>query len=194
MNDAKSAFGIFSVSKYKCSMNDSATKYSCITPFQVQGAVGKFYISIANEKGNHESQQLTLEIYHMYLKTINETDFILPDLFLKKVYEPYKNQIKLIRGRLGLQNGFPMWLEMFEEYSNYEIYLLPIEEEAGYAYLSQIVFRNEKNLYDFISKNSKSTTEKTKLIKSISPKEILFLESNLPEAEIQKYSDLIYNK
>lgn len=195
MIDTKAAFGIFSVSRYKCTLNDTLTKHICITPYQVQAAVEKFYISIANDSGTKEAQNLTTELLKNVLTRIKEIEFELPTLFRQKIFDSYKNQMKFFRGALGLQNGFPAWIEIFANYSNYEIYLLPIESDNGYAYISQIKFESEKEAQRFISENREEKQSKIlKRIKLLSADEIIFIESNLPEDELKKYTVSIDDK
>ncbi len=187
MNDAKSAFGVFSVSRYKCNLNDTLTKYICRTPYQVQAAIGKFYVSITNDKGNKEVQYLTTDLFKNVLVKMEETVFELPTLFHEIIYDFYKNQMKFMKGKLGLQNGFPTWIEMFDNFSNYEIYLLPVELDNGYAYISQIKFESESEMQKFINENkSQSQNNISKIIKSLSTHEIIFIVSNLPDVDLKK--------
>ncbi|MFA7227551.1 MAG: DUF6599 family protein, partial [Melioribacteraceae bacterium] len=146
MYDGKGAFGIFSVSRYKCSELDTLTKFLCSTPYQVQAAIGKYYISISNESGDKVGSGLTLNLFSKYLSKINETPVLVPDLFGRKSFAQYKNQLKFIKGRLGIQNGFPAWIEMFDPYNDYEIYLLPLESSGGYAYIALIKFISGEEL------------------------------------------------
>lgn len=195
MNNAKSAFGIFSVSRYKCNLNNTITKYICITPYQVQAAIGKFYVSISNDAGNGESQNLTTDLFKKVLTRIKEVGFDLPKTFHEGIFDSHKDRIKYLKGRLGLQNGFPAWSEMFDSYSNYEIYLMPIELEKGYFYISQIKFGSEKEKQKFIAGNlPEKHYEISKIIKTISADEILFIESNLPADEINEFTNSIYDK
>jgi hypothetical protein len=189
MNDVKSAFGIFSVSRYKCALSDTLTKYICITPYQVQAAVGRFYISIANDKGNKEAQDLTTELFKNVLVRVKDAALQLPALFRKKIFEPYKNQMKFMKGKLGLQNGFSNWSDLFEDYSNYEIYLLPVENENDYAYIAQIKFESESEMQKFINKNkSENQKDISRRIKSLSPLEIVLIESNLPDVDLKEFT------
>lgn len=195
MKDAKAAFGIFSVSRYKCALNDTLTKFVCITPFQVQAAIGKIYISIANDKGNQEAQNLTTVLFKNILTRVKKSSFKLPAAFKSKAVDVYKNQMKFMRGTLGLQNGFPAWIDMFDNFSNYEIYLLPIELEKGYAYISQIKFQSKNELQIFINGNKSGTQNNiSKTTKLLSANEILFIESNLPDMELKNIFSLVNYK
>jgi hypothetical protein len=190
MTDDKAAFGIYSVSRYKCSHRDTLTKFICITPFQVQAAAGKFYLSISNETGDKETERITLNLFSKYLFKINGNSIALPELFTNKSFEPYKNRLKFIKGRLGVQNGFPAWIEMFEPYSDYEIYLLPVESENGFANIALIKFKSENEARKFIDENSIGSKNRiTKTIKSVSAGNLIFIESDLPQEQIKIFWD-----
>jgi hypothetical protein len=187
MTDDKAAFGIYSVSRYKCSHRDTLTKFICITPFQVQAAIGKFYLSISNEKGDKETEGMTLNLFSKYSVKISENSRALPELFAKKSLEPYKDRLKFMKGRLGIQNGFPAWIEMFEPYSEYEIYLLPVESENGFANIALIKFGSEIEAKKFLSENSGGN--KKGITKTISPAfsgRLIFIESDFPQEQIKK--------
>ncbi|MCX6169422.1 MAG: hypothetical protein NTX65_08780 [Ignavibacteriales bacterium] len=189
MNNEEAAFGIFSVSRFKCALSDTLAKYICITPYQVQAAVGKFYISIANDKGNKEAQNLTISLFKNVLAKTKEAAFELPAIFHKKSFDSYKNQMKFMKGKLGLQNGFPNWLDLFEDYSNYEIYLLPIENKKDYAYISQIKFESAKEMQRFVSKNQPERKDDVaRVFNIISSLELIFIESTF---DTNKVNELI---
>jgi hypothetical protein len=187
MSDEKAAFGIFSVSRFKCAVSDTLTKYICITPYQVQTALGKFYISIANDKGNREAQNLTVKLFGTILTRVNETAMELPSLFTKKIFDSYKNKMKFMRGKLGLQNGFPNWSDLFENYNNYEIYLLPVENENDYAYIAQIKFNSEDEMKRFVSENQSIKKEDPlKICNIVSSTKLIFVESTFNANKINE--------
>jgi hypothetical protein len=150
MNDAAAAFGIFSVSHFKCDVDDTLTKFICITKYQVQAALGRFYISIANDKGTKEAQKLTIDLFNKILAKFNGKLFELPDDFLRNNLSEHNLRIKLFRGTLGLQNGMEQWLDLFEKFSGYEISVLPFENENGYLNYAHIKFANEEDQLRFM--------------------------------------------
>jgi hypothetical protein len=179
MNDAKSAYGIYSVSQYKCDKNDTLTKFICITPYQIQSALGKIYVSIANDKGNNEALNFSLQLFNNIISRTTETLFDVPDYFKKDSFKPYVNNFKFIKGKLGLQNGFPAWSDLFDQFQNFEIFALPLEKEKGYIYTSQIKFESENDLKRFKEIIEKQHAEKyMKIIPLISKNEIIFVETN----------------
>jgi len=183
MNDAEAAYGIFSVSHFKCSKRDTLTKYVCITPFQVQCALGRFYVSIANDKGNKEAEALTINLFEKVLAKSKEKLFEMPEGFSKPEFSSQIKNLKVIKGALGFQNGFPMWSEKFEHFSNYFVYLLAIESGSDYTYYSFIRFASNQDIQKFMAQNSLPLSVKTKVL---SETELLLYESNHLEANKEK--------
>ena len=187
MLNPRDAFGIFSVSRYKCNINDTLTKYICITPFQVQAAVGNYYFSISNERGTEQALDLTVELFVKLFSQTKEPIFEIPEYFNKETFSPYKDQLKFIKGKLGIQNGFPIWEDLFEGYENYEAYILPINRDDQYAYISKIKFASEKDAQKFIDDNSQKIKGSTiTKFERLSPDELIFIESDFPEQEMDK--------
>ncbi len=172
MTDPTAAYGIYSVSHFKCSKSDTLSKYVCITPFQVQSALGRFYVSIANDKGTKEARELTTKLFEIVLSKSKETLFQIPDKFNKVEFDKLLKNLKVIKGALGFQNGFPTWSEKFESFSNYIVNLLPEELEKKSSYYSLIKFITEADLKNFVSKNSMLGK-----CKVVSEKELLYYES-----------------
>jgi len=196
MIDPAAALGIFSVSRFKCDLTDALTKYICITPYQVQTALGRFYISIANNKGTKEAQEFEVELLKKILDKSNEKLFDLPEPFSKPAFEKYSGKLKLFRGILGLQNGLPQWEDYFENLSNYEIIVLPFENKDGYLNFARIKFVNDTDKLKFIQRigvtktneeNSLSTRTNGIFYKviTISANEIYFYETVLSEDEMK---------
>lgn len=198
MKDSDAAFGIFSVSRFKCNIKDSLTTFSCITPYQVQCALGRFYISITNDKGSLTAQSLSLKLFQMILAKSKDKLFKLPGQFNSPVYAKYTDEIKLFRGTLGLQNGFPSWIDLFERFSGYEITLLPIEDGEGYLYFATVNFDTEKDKVKFIKSIGINPepgrllfkvqkNNKTHIVKLISDREIYFYETNFNNDRLKEY-------
>ncbi|MDZ7767484.1 MAG: hypothetical protein U5K00_24220 [Melioribacteraceae bacterium] len=115
------------------------------------------------------------------LSKIELETFIVPEYFQQHQFEQYRNKIKLIKGKLGLQNGFPRWDKYFNGFSNYEIVLLPIKTEDGYLNVAKVVFSSDEDAERFSTNN-----KNFEIIKTVSQKELLLLESNLDQDQIDK--------
>lgn len=181
MTSVDAAFGIYSINKFNCVTTDTLVKYICITPNHLQAAVGRFYISISNQSGDRNAQEYSLLLFESLLAKIELKNFMLPKYFQQTQFEEYQNQIKFMKGKLGLQNGFPRWDKFFNEFSNYEIFLLPIKVEGGFINVAKVVFNSDEDMDSFLVIN-----KNFKIIESYSQKELVLLESNLDQDNLEK--------
>ncbi len=181
MTDIDAAFGVFSINKFNCEKTDTLTKHICITPYQLQAAIGRFYISISNQLGDKDAQNYSLLLFESLLDKTEIENYTTPEYFQQPQFEQYQNQIKLIKGKLGLQNGFPRWEKYFNEFGNYEIVLLPIKVEEGFVNLAKVVFYSENDAERFLAINKNFSR-----VKFISQKEFVLLESNLDHDNLDR--------
>ncbi len=107
MNGPEEAFGIFSVSKYRClSMPDLAV-YSCQTKYQLQFSKGPYYISIINSTGTGSDSLDMLKLGKIIAGKITEPDMD-PDDFIPGASPGNFRQTGILaKGRLGIVNGSP---------------------------------------------------------------------------------------
>ncbi|MFA7289311.1 MAG: DUF6599 family protein [Melioribacteraceae bacterium] len=152
MIDAEAAFGIYSINHYKCNKQDTLTKFICIAPYQVQSALGSYYISIANDKGGKIADSLNVEIFTKVLSKLNEKLFELPFEIVEQNYSPSElSKLKFVKGVLGLQNIFPEWIGALENYDYYKLFALSIDIEGKKN--GVIIFDNSLDYDSFIKIN-----------------------------------------
>ncbi len=152
MSDPNAAFGIFSISKFKCNDVEMEVPFYCVTSYQVQSVKGKFYLSITNEKGNSESQTYSVYLTKILLNKITTEELSLPDYFKDPEYNDEIGSLKIIRGRLGIQNGFPRWESLFENLSNFELFVLARETEQSRKVSAVVRFSPDFQLKNFLEK------------------------------------------
>ncbi len=140
MIDPQSAFGIYSVSHYKCDKNFPLTKYNCISQYQIQCAAGDYYISIINTNGSKKEQELSIALFEKVVSKISYGGFELPEIFHKKFFDGSRDQIKYFKGILGVQNGLSEWYDYFDKFEGYEIFILPTKLSDSDVNISQIKF------------------------------------------------------
>jgi hypothetical protein len=179
MNNAESAFGIFSISKFKCS-EKTISKYSCVTEYQAMAAKGSYYISVTNEKGSAEEQKFTLSLAEKVLSRISEKDYDIPDFFRQDIYK--NKEIKLVRGILGVQNAVADWEVLFDGIKDFTFHFCSVEEGGKYTVTALIKFRNQDDA-DLFVKNGKLrtgqvTADVSLSCSKISNTETLFTETN----------------
>lgn len=187
MESPESAFGIYSISKFRCSDNDFNNQLICITPYQVQGCAGEFYISIANEVGDSLNQDATLKIYKLIEKQITKSEFQIPSKIKSFVSLPYYSDLKYIRGHLGLQNGFPDWFNLFEDIENFSVYLYETKNGDDSIIMAEIRFENkdESNIFVNIAESIKNNIHIEKLPNG----NIFVIEGAISEEELKKESN-----
>lgn len=189
MKDPASAFGVFSISKSKCRERDTSNEFSCITNYQVQYARDKYYVSIINEKGTEEAKNKAKELGRIIASKLPSGRLQLPELFYHNKLFSYKENLKLIKGILGIQNTLPELEDQFSNFSDYLIYYLPIETSSGFLNLYYLVFNSRDDLKKFaapeIEKSKNSNPEKRFQI--LSDRILLFTESNLSDDIYKSY-------
>lgn len=204
MNDEEAAFGIFSIFRRGSSPSDSLSKFCSYTPHQIQIAHGELYIAIANDNGTVEEQLLTRELAQIILSKVEKNNFQLPKLFTSDVYSPYLSNLKYIRGKIGLQNGFPAWENLFEHSKFLSLYILPISMQEGEAIFALVHFENEKEKENFYKNlnimpdpkrkfTSRTTNSYTKAVKEISSTQVIYLESSLSQKVLSRFLKPIEN-
>lgn len=149
MSDDESAFGIFSASSFKCSGYDSLIRFSCITKYQYQFALGSYYVSIINDKGNDESGNDAALIAKLIAGKIGAGIFALPAIYNTVFLSGYIKDVKCYKGILGIQNGIPEWENLFTNITYNSVYVLGIETASGNINICFVNFNNLDGLKNF---------------------------------------------
>ena len=195
MVDPEAAFGIFSVRRFNCTLSDTLTSHICITGNLIQAALGSIYLSISNELETPEALEMSYDLFSIVLGKVNETSYELPDVLKTENIET--ESVKLIKGTLGFQNGYPMWEMMFEEYNNYKVIIVPIENDSLSTTLSFVQFESTDDRERFLSNYGFSSTvdeiqrkeEGSEYIYSLPMdiKNLLFIESDDDSLNVPNY-------
>ena len=127
MVDPESAFGIFSVSRFKCKSDSSIPAINCVMPYQIQLVIGSCYISIVNQKASAGEQEYIRFLCDQIVKLIKPEPFDYPELFRDSIYAGHLGRLMLMKGPIGLMNGFPDWSDRFEKFRDYRMFLLPVK-------------------------------------------------------------------
>jgi hypothetical protein len=127
MKDPEAAFGIFSVSRFRCNGGPRLTEHLCRSAYQLQLCKGPFYVSIINDTGTKEDQETADEIATGILANIPEASFD-PTLFFEEpVDDETMRGAVLVRGPLGLYNGIPELSDTFGEATGYSALMIQRE-------------------------------------------------------------------
>jgi hypothetical protein len=176
MQSSRAAFGVFSVLRFRCSQTNLLQYPDCHTPYQFLAAKGEYFISVSNSTGSEKDQKTTLRITEILLERIEDSFFEIPALFRDGLFSSQIDDIKLIYGPLGMQNGFMRWDEMFAEFQDYETWVLPVEIFDARFNLGIIKFEDEELRDSFIARNK---------IAIVDPADIQ------PSAEVKKYGFIL---
>jgi hypothetical protein len=127
MKGAEEAFGIFSVSKFRCLSSPPVATYSCQTRYQLQICSGPFYISIINRTGTDGDSIASLNIASSIARKIKENPVDLSRYLPGIPHSLIREKALLLKGKLGLMNGAPDWEDYFKGISDYTLVILPEE-------------------------------------------------------------------
>ena len=105
MNNPEAAFGIFSVSRFRCRTRPDISTYTCQNKYQMQICCGQYYISIINESGSSADSSASIMIGKKIVEKIGEHSVDLAPFFPGISFETLKNEAVLVKGRLGVING-----------------------------------------------------------------------------------------
>lgn len=146
MKDAEAAFGIFSVSRFRCNGGEKLTDYICRSAYQLQFCKGPFYVSIINDTGSDEDQHVSGEIARNIINTISDDDFNPGAFFPFRIDEETMKSAVLVRGPLGLYNGVPSLYQDLEKASEYSAMMIIKDGKT----LASIRFNNDSSAVAFI--------------------------------------------
>ncbi len=197
MTDPESAFGVFSVSRFKCGADTSFDIMNCVMPYQVQFVKGACYVSVSNAKASSEEQDYTRFLSQQLAMKIKGATFKIPEVFRHPVYGKSIGSLIMTKGPLGLMNGYPDWIDRFENHHHFRLHILPIRSDKGYTTIAriQLVHALEQNVF-LNSLNMKTATPNEWVLKKIdektvtgilviSEKDLYYAESTLSEKELE---------
>ncbi|MCU4176950.1 DUF6599 family protein [Carboxylicivirga sp. N1Y90] len=102
MKDSDMAFGIYSVNTYRCQGNELADLHHvCSNPYQIQVAIGSYYLSLINTTGSAEAQSISNEIVQAFIDNNQPlSNREVPDWY----NDLGADDLLLMNGRLGFEN------------------------------------------------------------------------------------------
>jgi len=146
MSDPEAAFGIFSISHYKCKSSSSFSQFSCESKYQVQLARGRYYISVVNETGSNNAQSFGALIAGILYDKIKEKEYKLPPDFTEGEMSGYSGRLKLLKGTLAIKNGYPDWEDMIDKKEKLKIFIYENPDTCTVVFSSLIFIKNPDRL------------------------------------------------
>jgi hypothetical protein len=147
MTGPEEAFGIFSVSKYRCKSMPPVSSFSCLTRYQLQICAGPYYISIINGTGNKTDSIASLKIGEAIVRKIKEPTADLSYFLPGISQELIKSNAVLAKGRLGVINGAPDWEDYFKDATGYCLVIISRKENT----ILSVKFKTAEDLEKFAS-------------------------------------------
>ena len=151
MKDPEAAFGIFSVSRFRCNGGEKLTEHICRSAYQLQFCKGPFYVSIINDTGSDADQHASGEIARNIIDNISNAGFDSGGFFPFALDEETMKSAVLVRGPLGLYNGVPSLYEALEGASDYSAMMIIRDGKT----LASVRFDSDSSAVAFIKGKNK---------------------------------------
>lgn len=157
MNSPEDAFGIYSVSRYRCRSTPALTPFTCQTKYQLQIVAGPYYISIINSSGTPADSASSLAIGQALVSKISEEAADLSKFITDVPVQTINMDAVLVKGELGLRNGAPDLVDLFKDIDGYRALILPQAEQT----LVSVVFNEKENAEAFCTMHSAGSEKPT---------------------------------
>jgi hypothetical protein len=133
MGNPVGAFGVFSVSVQGCEEGGAVRTGDCLNRFQYQLYSGNYYLSLINYSGSDQARDLSVEIGSVIASATGDIRVELPGFFRQGMFKNVIDEVKVIKGVLGLQNALPHMVSLFEGLDDYIVWYLKLEETEEQA-------------------------------------------------------------
>ncbi len=133
MESPVGAFGVFSVSVQGCEEGGPVRTGDCLNRFQYQLYSGNYYLSLINYSGSDKARDLSVEIGSVIASAAGDIRVELPGLFRQDMFKKVIDEVKVVKGILGLQNALPHLASLYEGLDDYIVWHLKLEEKEGQA-------------------------------------------------------------
>jgi hypothetical protein len=147
MRDPAGAFGIFSVSRGACTPADSLPSSSCFSPHVVQWAQDRYFLRIASTSGSPTAGAGGLRLARVLRPKISDVTWTIPPVAVAAGGTP--RTVILVRGVLGMQNGFDRWSRLLEGVENFEAVIVSREDPTGETAAGEFRFEADTDIDRF---------------------------------------------
>jgi hypothetical protein len=176
MTDPGAAFGIFSISRGECAPADSLPRPSCVSPRAIQWAQSRYFVRVAGESNSAGAQAGMLRLARALSAKIPGDLWNIPPL--PAAAGGKERTLLLVRGILGMQNGFDRWSTLVEGLDNFEAAIFLREDSTGQTAAAEFRFAADTDLERF----SRAFSGRGKYVLSMQKGErrLLVMESDTP--------------
>lgn len=120
MDDPEAAYGIYSVSVFRCDTAGHLDARACQTQYQLQLCKGEYYINIINNSGKREAAEESIRLANILLPLLPANSFEPGDFISAAGLDGEILRMILVKGELGLFNGAFDWNKILENVENYK--------------------------------------------------------------------------
>lgn len=175
MKDPEAAFGIFSVSRFRCNSGARLTEHICRSAYQLQFCKGPYYVSIINDTGSEADQKSSADLATILIENITEPSFNPAEFYAEGIDEEIMRGAVLVRGPLGVYNGIPALSDRLGNTGGFSALLI----RNGQDTVASLLFSSEQSASEFMHSSRFAKGSKSGAIKSdstvsvISPRHII---------------------
>jgi hypothetical protein len=175
MKDPEAAFGIFSVSRFRCNGGAKLTEHLCRSAYQLQFCKGPFYISIINDTGSDDDQKRSSDLARLMIDNIEEPSFDPGSFYNEALDEDTMRGAVLVRGPLGIYNGIPGLSEQLARASGYSALLIRLGTDTIASMKFNSDLAAEQFLHDskILPGSGKSAVCSDSTVSVVSPRHII---------------------
>lgn len=203
MSSPEAGYGIFSVSRFRCSETRVVLRTDCLTDYQYLAAKGSYYVSVSNTTGSLKEREISLKIGQKILEDIESSGLQRPGLFHIDMLADNLDRLMFMSGPLGMQNGFMKWDEMFTGFLSYEAWIMPFEFQESQFTLAWVKFPDRETAEHFLKQSGISMSEPAYLEPTdetilnafvIEEDTLVIIEGPLPEPLYYRILDVYYQR
>ena len=151
-----SAFGIFSVLHHKKTLKENPKIFLSFNQYQLSLVRGKYYITITNYDGSQIAQNNSKRLADKLVEKIHNPKVIFPSFFYHDSLRTSIKNLIYLKGILGLQSGYPQWIELLRGINFSSIFLMSLdsnEKKSCIVLLTLNEAADSKNLYKKLNVN-----------------------------------------
>lgn len=160
MKNPEAAFGIFSVSRFRCNTGEKITEHICRSAYQLQLCKGPYYISIINDTGSEADQQRSSALAGLLIENIVEPSFDPGRYYAEGVDEETMRGAVLVRGPLGIFNGIPILSDRLGSTVDFSALMITNGQDT----VASLLFDSEQSARQFLGECNLTGSLKTDAI------------------------------
>lgn len=140
MHDPLSAFGIYSIKTFKCIQSRVLSGMDCLNRYQYQLIRGNYYMQFISESGSQKAMDEMMRLASILMKKTEAGALQLPALYLTDSLGFSASEIKMLKGRLGVQDKASLLGDGLKGISPFQLYIAQRSTDGKKHKYYEIVF------------------------------------------------------